>query len=204
MGRRLPTRGDAPRCASIRTGKTVDGRQIDREHLDAPPFEQLHQVGIATYANPAPRRGCCGPPGCLKASWPCSPDVRPVKGSRRSAPGDGARLHDGRNRPVLDFLRIVGNAIPPGFVAAQARMLRRLYNPAAGAPARRPVRLFREHGRRQQPPDGPSPRTWARSSDAVAHSMIQSPTRPSRSGSVTPARAAASISPAAASNFRAA
>ena len=60
-----------------------------------------------------------------------------------------------------------------------------------------------EHGRRQ-PPDGPSPRTWARSSDAVAHSMIQSPTRPSRSGSVTPARAAASISPAAASNFRAA
>ena len=55
-----------------------------------------------------------------------------------------------------------------------------------------------------QPPDPLSPRTRANSSDVVAHSMIQSPTRARRSGSVTPARAAASPSAAPASNFRAA
>ncbi len=48
--------------------------------------------------------------------------------------------------------------------------------------------------------------SWMRanSSAAVPHSMIQSPTCSKRSGSATPASAAANRSPAAASNFRAA
>ncbi len=58
--------------------------------------------------------------------------------------------------------------------------------------------------RRLQSLDPSSRRTRASRSDAVAHSMIQSPARPSRSGSLTPVSAAASPSAAAASNFRAA
>ena len=120
------------------------------------------------------------------AAWPLSPS--PPAGCLRSPASSRSTMRWTTSRGVKCSPGIVG-APPP----RDRPRVRRRCRAADGSMPPGP-----------QPPDPLSPRTRASSSDVVAHSMIQSPTRARRSGSVTPARRAASPSAAPASNFRAA